>query len=135
MEKFKDLLKRSFDLWVKKRWLKEIDKMIKSYKKFSDRASRDLYVMNTLIKRYNELYPEARLNVKAAEQVESTKAKWQFWEGWIGNHDMRIDDAICSNCGYKHHIVRRTPYSNETERDVLNKLGNFCPNCGKSMLK
>ena len=135
MKELKKLIKESFDLFVKKRWLKEIDKMFKSYKKYSDRASRDLYVMNTLIKRYNELYPEASLNVKAAEPVEPAKAKWMFWEGWMSNHDMRIEDATCSACGYKHHTVRRTYGVKETEQEVLNKLGNFCPNCGKPMVK
>jgi ribosomal protein S27AE len=140
MEKLKQLIKESFELFVKKRWLKEIDRALKNYNKFSDRASREHYIMLALIKKYNELYPADPLRIKTAEQTKSAnksmaKAKWQFWEGWMSNHDMRIDDATCSNCGYKHYAVRRTPYSNETEQDVLNKLSNFCPNCGKPMDK
>lgn len=59
--------------------------------------------------------------------------EWEFWEGWVSNHDMRIDDATCSNCGYKHPTIRRTPWSDETALDVVNKLSNFCANCGARM--
>ena len=135
MEKFKALLKRSLDLWVKKRWLKEIDRVVNNCNKSRDKLQRDTCVLAVLINRYNELYPDRPFKAKSAKQAEPAKAKWQFWEGWMSNHDMRIDDATCSNCGYKHHTVRRTPYSNESEQDVLNKLGNFCPNCGKPMIK
>jgi hypothetical protein len=63
------------------------------------------------------------------------KAKWEFWDGWIGNHDQRIEDATCSKCGYKHPAVRRTYGSNETAQDVLNKLSNYCGGCGSKMKK
>ena len=59
--------------------------------------------------------------------------KWEFWEGWIGNHDMRIDDATCSNCGYEHPTIRRARGVLETEQEVLNKLFKFCPACGACM--
>lgn len=132
MEKLKELLKRSFDLWVKKRWLKEIDRAADSYNKSKDKLQRDTHVVSVLIEEYNKLYPESQLQTKLVNQKQ---ARWQFWEGWMSNHDMRIDNAICSNCGYIHFTVRRTPGSKETEQDVLNKLSNFCPNCGKRMLK
>ena len=61
--------------------------------------------------------------------------KWEFWDGWIGNHDKRIEDATCSKCGYKHHTVRREFQSNETAQDVLNKLSDICPGCGIKMLR
>jgi ribosomal protein S27AE len=136
MEQLKTLFKESFELFVKKRWLKEIDRAVDTYKKTYAKVSREHYIMQALINKYNELYPTEQLYTKVTEQSESaTKAKWQFWEGWMSNHDMRIDDATCSSCGYIHFTVRRTPGSRETERDILNKLSNFCPNCGKAMLK
>lgn len=135
MENLKQLIKESFDLIVKKRWLKEIESAVNSYNKSRDRLRRDTYVLSVLIKEYNERYPDSKLNAKSTEQLESTTARWLFWEGWIGNHDKRIEDATCSACGYKHPTVRRTYGSSETPQDVLNKLSNYCPNCGKPMIK
>ena len=132
MEKVKDLLKRSFELWVKKRWLKEIDNVVNSYNKNRDKLQRDTYVLAALIKEYNKHYPESLMQMK---RINMERAKWQFWEGWMSNHDKRIDDATCSNCGYRHPKVCRTYGSNETEQDVLNKLFKFCPSCGKLMDK
>lgn len=53
------------------------------------------------------------------------KAQWIYWDGWCGNHDKRIDDAVCSKCGYKHPIVKGSPQF----------LSNYCPNCGSKMKK
>lgn len=58
MDKFCELLKRSFELWCKKRWLKEIDRAIDRYQKAQTKANREHYVMKTLICRYNEIYNE-----------------------------------------------------------------------------
>lgn len=58
MEKFKDLLKRSFALWVKKRWLNEINRAVDRYNKAKDKAARERYVVNTLIEEYNKRYHE-----------------------------------------------------------------------------
>jgi ribosomal protein S27AE len=133
MEKLKQLLKESFELFVKKRWLKEIESAIERYKKTYAKATREHYIMQVLINRYNELYPKEPLRTKVTNSANA--AKWLFWDGWMSNHDMRIDNATCSNCGYIHFTVRRTPGSKETEQDILNKLSNFCPNCGKPMIK
>ena len=135
MKELKKLIKESFELFVKKRWLKEIESIVNSYNKSRDKLQRDTYVLYVLIKEYNERYPDSKFKVKSTGQLESTKAKWLFWEGWMSNHDMRIDNATCSNCGYMHFTVRREPGSRETEQDILRKLGNFCPNCGKRMIK
>lgn len=62
-------------------------------------------------------------------------AEWEVWPGWIGNHDMRIEDATCSNCGYEHPTVRRTYGVKETPQEVLNKLSDTCPKCGAAMVK
>lgn len=53
-----ELIKRSFELWCKKRWLKEIDRSIDRYKKACAKAHREHYVMSALINKYNELYNE-----------------------------------------------------------------------------
>ena len=58
MDKFKELIKRSFDLWVKKRWLKEINRAIDKYKKTYAKATREHYVMNKLIEEYKKIYGE-----------------------------------------------------------------------------
>ena len=58
MEKFKELLKRSFDLWVKRRWLNEINRSVNRYNKYKDKAAREQYVLNSLIKEYNKIYHE-----------------------------------------------------------------------------
>ena len=58
MDKFKELLKQSFDLWVKKRWLKEIDIAVDRYKKAYAKANREHYVMNKLIEEYKKIYGE-----------------------------------------------------------------------------
>lgn len=79
--------------------------------------------------RYN-FCPEC--GTKMQDRIGKT-GKWLFWEGWIGNHDKRIEDATCSECGYQHPTVRRAWQSNETAEDVLNKLATTCPSCGAKM--
>lgn len=75
------------------------------------------------------------------EGAEETvkRARWVYWGGWCSNHDMRIDDAICSGCGYKHPTVRWERGDDIYKRDayytVLNKLSDKCPNCGAIMRK
>lgn len=56
---------------------------------------------------------------------EKPQAYWEYWGGWAGNHDKRIDDAKCSNCGFKHPTVR-----GGNAPDQLYKL---CPHCGRYM--
>jgi hypothetical protein len=60
-------------------------------------------------------------------QFEDVKhGHWEYWDGWSGNHDKRIEDATCSICGYKHHTVRLHP----GEKDyVPDKLAKECPGC------
>lgn len=58
MQQIKKLLKESFELWVKKRWLKEINRAIDKYHKVQAKANREYYVMSKLIERYNEIYNE-----------------------------------------------------------------------------
>ena len=51
------------------------------------------------------------------------KADWKIWAGWSGNHDQRIEEPSCSNCGF----VTDTVYG---DTDLLPKE---CPNCGCHM--
>lgn len=71
---------------------------------------------------------------KEVKQVKPIDCgKWEFWEGSIGNHDMRIEGATCSECGYVHPTVRRTFGSRESFEDVVEKLEVVCPRCNASM--
>ena len=72
--------------------------------------------------------PEFSIDVKEAiEELPSNKpqAYWEYWGGWAGNHDKRIDDATCSNCGFKHPTVRGG--------NAPDQLEKRCPRCGKRM--
>jgi hypothetical protein len=56
MQKLKELIKQSWELHVKMNWLKEIDRAYNRYKKHSEKAARERYVMNALIDGYNKIY-------------------------------------------------------------------------------
>lgn len=72
--------------------------------------------------------------VKSIKPIETDKsARWEFWEGSISNHDMRIEDATCSRCGYVHPTVRRTFGTREPFEDVVKKLAATCPRCSADM--
>lgn len=53
-----ELLKRSFELFVKKRWLKTIDKECDKYNKIKSKLSRQQYVVNSLLTEYKRIYGE-----------------------------------------------------------------------------
>ena len=53
-----ELLKRSFELFVKKRWLKIIDKECDKYSKIKSKLNRQQFVINVLLERYKEIYGE-----------------------------------------------------------------------------
>ena len=59
----RELLKRSFELWVEKRWLREIERSADRHKKLVYKANREYKVLEALVKRYNELYNQ-NLGVK-----------------------------------------------------------------------
>lgn len=54
----KELLKQSFELWCKKRWLKAIDKEINRYNHLYQNTQRQHYVFSKMINRFNEIYGE-----------------------------------------------------------------------------
>ena len=53
-----EFIKQSFELSVKMRWLKTIDKAIDKYEKLQNKANIQLYVVNSLAKEYKEKYGE-----------------------------------------------------------------------------
>lgn len=59
MKELKKMIKKSFDFWVRMRWLKMIDKEIEKRDKLWSKYSRQKYVASELFKRYCELYPDA----------------------------------------------------------------------------
>lgn len=80
------------------------------------------------VKKLIDKFPKEELNTTHVKF-----ARWIYWEGWCGNHDQRIDDAVCSECGYKHPVVRRVQGD---ERNITpNKLESMCPNCKSIMDK
>ena len=57
------------------------------------------------------------------DNSEPKKAIWVYWDGWKSNHDRRIEDAVCSQCGYKHPTVYGS----------LDNLAQICPWCKSQM--
>ena len=53
-----ELLKRSIELFIKKRWLKTIDKECDKYNKIKIKLSRQQYVVNSLLAEYKKIYGE-----------------------------------------------------------------------------
>ena len=53
-----ELLKQSFELFVKKRWLKIIDKECNKYNKIKSKLYRQQYVVNSLLAEYKKKYGE-----------------------------------------------------------------------------
>lgn len=61
------LLKQTFELWVKMRWLKTIDKEIKKRRKYFFKYKRQEYVVNKLVEEYNNLYADSKLKSEDTE--------------------------------------------------------------------
>lgn len=55
----KEIIKKSFELWVRSLWLKEIDKICEKIKKLDSESARQRIVLNEMIKKYKEKYPNA----------------------------------------------------------------------------
>ena len=53
-----ELLKQSFELFVKNRWVKTIDKECDKYNKIKSKLSRQQYVVNSLLAEYKKIYGE-----------------------------------------------------------------------------
>ena len=61
------LFKKRFELFVKMRWLKTINKETDKYKKLTEKSNRQLYVVNALLKRYHEIYGKDLRKMKGGE--------------------------------------------------------------------
>lgn len=67
-------------------------------------------------------------------QISNVKyGRWIYWDGWKGNSGQRIDDATCSECGYKHPTVWRN--QGEEYNSTPDKLADICPSCKAIMNK
>ena len=53
-----ELLKQSFELFVRKRWLKTINKECDKYKKLKNKLFCQQYVVNSLLAEYKKKYGE-----------------------------------------------------------------------------
>lgn len=58
MAELKRLIKKSFELSAKMRWLKTINKEIDKCNKAKERLDRQRYVVNSLLEEYMEIYGE-----------------------------------------------------------------------------
>lgn len=58
------LIKESFEVSVRLRWLKEIEKAIDKRNKIYQDYRRQGLVITDLVNRFNELYPDSKLNWK-----------------------------------------------------------------------
>lgn len=56
----KKLLKESFNLWCRMRWLKTIDKEIKKRDKCYEQYKRHQYIATKLVEEYKKAFPEKR---------------------------------------------------------------------------
>ena len=63
----KELLKRRFELCIKMRWLKTIDKEIKKSRKYFFKYKRQEYAVNKLVEEYNNLYADSKLKSEDTE--------------------------------------------------------------------
>lgn len=67
LNKFKELIERSFNIWCMKRWQKYIEKELELHHKYSDKSTRyknkathHLEVAKILYKEYSEKYNKER---------------------------------------------------------------------------
>lgn len=125
-----DALKDCLDL-LPKSWS---DSKVYGYVRLSDVKS----MIDRFPKEENDIQSCSQ-DTDDCEEEAVKRGRWIYWNGWCSNHDMRIEDAVCSECGYKHPTVRWERGDAIEKRDayevVLNKLANECPVCGAVMQK
>jgi|GEM_PF-6498983 len=74
---------------------------------------------------YSPMVTNCSCSINKQEDVkEKNTAQWKTWGGWSGNHDQRIEQSECTNCGYKHPTVYRS----------LDNLSKHCSHCGYEMI-
>ena len=55
------------EFWVKRNWLKHIDRAIDKHNRLDRETKAQAYVVHELLKRYNELYPSDKIEVRRNE--------------------------------------------------------------------
>ena len=53
-----ELIKRTYNIWCKKRWLKIIEREVDRYHRMNANIKVQRFVVNELIKEYNDTYNE-----------------------------------------------------------------------------
>ena len=111
-----------------------LDRIIKAFNDYDKLAQNctDKHALNNLQLEVSLLIGELK-RYGCRRNEKAKHARWIYWEGWVGNSAQRIDDATCSECGYKHPTV----YWKKGEQydSTPNKLASICPNCKSIMNK
>ena len=94
-----------------------------------------VYVCSKCGREEPRIEPYCNCGAKMDCEEMTTQGHWIYWPGWSGNHDQRIDDAVCSVCGYQHETVRLDLSNGETSSSVHvpDKLSKQCPKCKSKM--
>jgi len=66
----KELIKSTFNLWIKRRWLKSIERDVDKYNRLDRKLKTQAFIVHSMIKRYHEIYGEELL-VKERSSNES----------------------------------------------------------------
>ena len=61
------LIREWLEFWVKRNWLKHIDRAIDKHNRLDRETKAQAYVIHELLKRYNELYPSDKIEVRRNE--------------------------------------------------------------------
>ena len=61
------LIREWREFWVKRNWLKHIDRAIDKHNRLDRETKAQAYVVHELLKRYNELYPSDKIEVRRNE--------------------------------------------------------------------
>ena len=58
------LIREWLEFWVKRNWLKHIDRAIDKHKRLDRETKAQAYVVHELLKRYNEIYPRDKIEAR-----------------------------------------------------------------------
>ena len=61
------LIREWLEFWVERNWLKHIDRAIDKHNRLDRETKAQAYVVHELLKRYNELYPSDKIEVRRNE--------------------------------------------------------------------
>ena len=61
------LIREWLEFWVKRNWLKHIDRAIDKHNRLDRETKAQAYVVHELLKRYNELCPSDKIEVRRNE--------------------------------------------------------------------